>query len=117
MPIFFYGLFMDAILLKDKGFHPSFAVLAYVENFGLRIGERATLVKAQGERAYGVVMSLSAEEADALYGEASVADYVPERLVAITLDGTPTDVWSYKLLSEKLTGQNLRYVKSLTEVA
>ncbi len=116
-PIFFYGLFMDFILLKEKGFHPSEPKLAHVDGFGLRIGERATLVPAKNERAYGIVMSLSEDEANALYGEVSVVDYVSEELTAITSEGMAIEVLSYNLPLEMLSGKNKRYAKSLAEVA
>lgn len=76
--IFFYGLFMDISLLQEKGLAPSEPVMAYVDGFGLRIGERATLVKEENERVYGLIVTLSSKDLVSLYGESSVADYVPE---------------------------------------
>lgn len=114
---FFYGLFMDQDLLVDKGFHPSKPVLAYVDDYGLRIGERATLVKAPGERAYGTVMTLPFVELDALYGAAGVADYVPEELVALDSQGIAMQVRCYNLPADKLAGRNHNYAESLSEVA
>lgn len=114
--IFFYGLFMDEIMLKNKGFHPTKPVLAYVDGYGLRIGERATLVESSGERAYGSIMSLNHEELQILYGDASVADYIPENLIATTLKNEVIEVISYNLPLKKLVGQNKKYVRSLVAV-
>ena len=47
--VFFYGLFMDDALLREKGVNPVDRRMASVENFSLVIGSRATLVPAQGE--------------------------------------------------------------------
>jgi hypothetical protein len=65
-PVFFYGLFMDEALLKRLGFKPSCLEIACVEGLGLRIGERASLVKSNGERAYGLIMLMSLEALKAL---------------------------------------------------
>lgn len=43
--VFFYGLFMDAELLRSKGAFPVNIRRAGVPGFELRIGERATLLR------------------------------------------------------------------------
>ncbi len=115
--IFFYGLFMDAMLLKEKGIVPSDSTLAHIDGYGLRIGERATLVKSETERAYGLIMSLETEDVRNLYSADSVSDYIPENLVAITSDNESVPVISYNLPVAKLTGQNKEYARSLSQVA
>ena len=40
--VFFYGLFMDADALRDKGFHPADARRASVGYMALHLGARAT---------------------------------------------------------------------------
>ena len=69
--VFFYGLFMDDALLREKGVNPLNRRMASVENFCLVIGERATLVPCPGQRVHGVLFSLTHAEVDALYAEAS----------------------------------------------
>ena len=115
--VFFYGLFMDADLLKKKGLHPSNPELARVEGFGLRIGDRATLEASAGERAFGSVMELGDEELERLYGEESVADYQPKQLLAIDLQGNSRQVTSYILPMEKVSGSNRDYARSLAIAA
>ena len=110
--VFFYGLFMDSELLKEKGFNPSNPVLAYVEGYGIRIGERASLVESENERAYGIIMSLDSDELEALYGEESVLDYVPEILTATISSNEEVEVTTYNLPPEKLKGKNKDYAKS-----
>jgi hypothetical protein len=44
IPVFFYGLFMDAELLRAKGTAPGGIQQASVPGFALRIGQRATLI-------------------------------------------------------------------------
>ena len=116
-PVFFYGLFMDEALLREKGMNPSKPILAFVDGFGLRIGERATLIKSDDERAYGLIMSLSDQELSILYGDESVADYIPENITAITEKKELVNVISYNLPLEKLSGQNEQYAESLAIVA
>ena len=116
-PVFFYGLFMDASLLRDKGFSPSEPVITCVDDFRLRIGARATLLPVPGERAYGTVMALSESEIEALYGDDSVADYVPEHVTARTLAGAEIPTVSYILPEDKLSGQNAEYLGKLISIA
>ena len=115
--VFFYGLFMDETLLKEKGFHPSESVLGYVEGYGLKIGERATLVKSSGQRAYGAIMALSKDELGSLYGESSVADYLPEDIIFTTFEKESLKVVVYNLPLEKLAGQNKQYAQLLAKTA
>ena len=60
--VFFYGLFMDSELLKGKGFSPSNPVHARIEGYGIRIGERASLVESENACASGLLVSLDSEE-------------------------------------------------------
>ena len=115
--IFFYGLFMDQDLLTPKGLNPSNPRKGYVAGLGLRIGKRATLVRAEGEKAYGMVMRLSAEEATALYSEESVSVYIPERVVVTLNSGDCLEATCYNLPEHLLSGSNLAYAKSLVQVA
>ena len=115
--VFFYGLFMDVDLLKVKGLNPSNPELVCVEGYGLRIGERATLEASAGEHAFGSIMELDDEELAVLYGEKSVADYVPEQLVATGMQGKSLEVTSYILPMEKVTGSNSEYAGLLALAA
>lgn len=116
-PVFFYGLFMDEDLLKQKGLHPLDARPAYVVGYGLRIGERATLEKSAGERSYGSVIQLSEDEIDVLYSEENVADYLPEEITTTDLNGVRMSALSYILPMEKLTGRNKEYAEALAVIA
>lgn len=79
--VFFYGLFMDAGLLRAKGANPLNIRLACVPGYALRIGRRATLIESDRDRAYGMLMELTHDEIDELYSEASVSDYRPEAVL------------------------------------
>ncbi len=117
MRVFFYGLFMDETLLIRKGVTPDNAIIGFVEDFVLRIGERATLMRSHDGKAYGVVMDILPNDADTLYSEASMADYEPEPVTVELMDGTKVVATCYNLPSNKVTGTNKAYAESLLEVA
>ncbi len=73
--VFFYGLFMDEALLRERGVEPRDARLAALDDFALRIGRRATLVSEPGSRVHGVVLALTLAELERLYSEPSVRAY------------------------------------------
>lgn len=85
--VFFYGLFMDEALLREKGLEPENRRAAFVENFRLFIGARATLAPCAGGRVYGVLFSLTRDEVEALYAEDSVRAYRQEAVSARLADG------------------------------
>lgn len=116
-PVFFYGLFMDADFLREKGLNPSNPRLAHVAGYGLRIGERATLESSGDERAFGSILDLGGEELEMLYGEESVADYVPKQLIAIDMQGNSLEVISYILPMKMVSGRNSEYARLLALTA
>ena len=115
--VFFYGLFMDERLLATKGIEPSEVNLGFVDGYGLRIGERATLVRHPGSRAYGAMMDIAPSEAAELYAEDSVADYLPETVIVELMDGTQVEATCYNLSGDKIAVANKEYAESLLDVA
>jgi hypothetical protein len=85
--VFFYGLFMDADALREKGFQPTDVRLASVDGMALHLGAHATLAPASGGRVHGVLMSLKHAEVDRLYAEPSVEAYRAEPVLATLEDG------------------------------
>ena len=115
--VFFYGLFMDEALLARQGLRPRDAALGYVDGLALRIGLRATLVPQAGHRAHGVVMTITAAEATALYAEPSVAEYRPEPVTVVLADGGATDAVTYVLPDGPEAGSNADYAAALLALA
>jgi len=95
--VFFYGLFMDEALLRGKGLNPENSRAASVDDFQLLIGERATLVRREGERAHGVVYTLTRGEVESLYSEESVGAYRSEVVTARLADGRVERVVCFNL--------------------
>lgn len=117
MRVFFYGLFMDETILTEKGISPGNIQIGYVDGFILRIGERATLLPSKDSRSYGVVMDISIDEANDLYADDSVADYIPESVTVELLDGGQTIATCYNLPADKVAGTNTKYAALLLKVA
>lgn len=117
LTVFFYGLFMDPDVLRQKDVEPKGFRLAFVNGHGVRIGTRATLEPSDTEQAYGSVMDLTAEEQDRLYADESVADYVPVPVTAIGPEGEGIEAVSYIHPMELLSGRNPDYARALLSVA
>lgn len=115
--VFFYGLFMDESLLASKGVHVRESAIGYVDGYGLRIGERATLLPESNSRAYGVLMKIASEDVAALYSEQSVADYVAEPVVVTLSGNTQVPAVCYNLPAKKLAGKNPEYGVDLLALA
>jgi len=115
--VFLYGLFMDESLLATKGIKPTDVNVGFVDGYGLRIGERATLVRRPGGRVYGAVMDIALNEATELYAEDSVADYLPEPVTVELMNGTEVEATCYNLPSANVTGTNKDYAESLLQLA
>lgn len=94
---FFYGLFMDADILRRDGVFPENPRQAYVDDFELRIGRRATLIRRVGARSYGMLFALTHDELARMYSGAGLADYRPEALIARTLQAETVPALCYNL--------------------
>lgn len=95
---FFYGLFMDAEVLRQAGANPSHVRRAYVPDFALRIGQRATLVPSAGARAYGMLIALTHAELERLYSAPGLEVYRPEAVLAHPLEGEAVPALCYNLI-------------------
>lgn len=116
--VFFYGLFMDADLLRTKGAHPINIRSACVRGFALCIGQRATLVRTLRARAYGIVMELTHAEIERLYSEASVRSYRTEAVIAELADGSHVPALCFSLLvSPDPEKANSEYAARLRDLA
>jgi hypothetical protein len=114
---FFYGLFMDESILRQSGVAPVNARQAYVSDFALRIGQRATLVPSAGAKAFGMLVALTHAELDVLYNAPGLEQYRPEAIVAQTLDGSFVPALCYNLREAPGPGEgNAEYAGRLRGV-
>jgi hypothetical protein len=114
--VFFYGLFMDTSLLREKGFLPTLIGPAELPGYRICIGNRASLIPNPRSTSYGMLIDLSEEELTSLYSAPDVRDYCPEKVNAILLnDRTNRTALCYNLLPGKLgAGTNSEYGKQLS---
>lgn len=118
LDVFFYGLFMDRLLLESKGVQPADIRIAAVTGFVLRIGARATLVATPGGRVYGMLMKLSHAELETLYGEPSLTAYRPEAVLADLPEGGTVAALCYNLPEPPLPDErNADYAATLRALA
>ena len=118
---FFYGLFMDVGILRKAGAAPLNARRAYVDDFALRIGERATLLPSAGARSYGMLIALTHGELAHLYAAPGLEPYRPEAVLARCLDGGSVPALCYNLpvpprADERNPGYAARLQKLLGEL-
>ena len=76
---------MDVKLLRSQGVAPRNPRRAFVDEFTLRIGRRATLIPAAGARSYGMVIALTHDEILQLYSAPGLEHYRPEAVLAHTM--------------------------------
>jgi len=96
--VFFYGLFMDTEILRASGVaQPANPRRAFVDDFELRIGKRATLLPRAGTRAYGMLFALTHAELDLLYAAPGLEQYRAEAISAQWFDGVVTPALCYNL--------------------
>ena len=116
--VFFYGLFMDEGLLKEKGLHPKAIGPARLIDYRIRIVDRATLIRAPGFESYGMVMELSDSDLRDLYASPGVSDYLPETVDAVLLkDGSIHRSICYNLPTHGLgTVANVQYAQALSRL-
>jgi AIG2 family protein len=117
MEVFFYGLFMDVNLLLKNGISPSNPRRGYLNDYELKIGDRASLIPCKNKKSYGIVMTIDNDAIRNLYSEPDVADYIPEEVNIITNTNKSITATCYNLPSDALSGTNELYAKSLYKLA
>ena len=111
--IFFYGFFMDAALLQAEGFSPENSIIAELQGYSLRIGNRATLVPDANKTVYGFLMSLTHDEIDMLYKA-----YRYEPVIVHTKDGRTLPALCFNLVEPPAHHErNEEYARKLKLVA
>ncbi|HKE46188.1 MAG TPA: gamma-glutamylcyclotransferase family protein [Steroidobacteraceae bacterium] len=116
--VFFYGLFMDADQLREKGIVPGAAEIAWAEGFALRIGKRAALVPDSTARAYGTVMSVALGDLERLYSGPGLEAYRPQTLRVQLASGGSLTAICYNLSQAPAADEhNPEYAAKLRAVA
>jgi hypothetical protein len=114
---FFYGLYMDEGVLRDKGVDPRNPRRAVVPGYRTRVGARATLVPRFGAQAFGMVFGVTHAELDRLYSGAGLDMYRAESVLAFFEDGTCAPVATFNLREPPAAGEgNEAYATKLRGV-
>ena len=98
--VFFYGLFMDVSILRQRHVSPRNPRRAYVEGFGIRIGDRATLVPDARSHSFGMLIGMTHAELDLLYSAPGLEEYRPEAVLAQVMNGPAVPALCYNLPTE-----------------
>ena len=116
--VFFYGLFMDAELLRSRGLRVLDSQAARLDGYDLGIGSRATLVPARGRSAHGILMSVPSEDLQRLYSDPSVSLYVPQPVEVTTGNGSRVAATCYNLPESLQDSRaNREYARKLHDLA
>ena len=86
--VFFYGLYMDEEILKSKNVEPRNKRIAFANDYQLRVGNMATLLRKKDSQAHGLVYSLTHDEVDILYKKSGLNDYISESILVELDDGS-----------------------------
>lgn len=117
MDCFFYGLFMDPDVLREAGVAAGNPRSAVLDGYALRIGKRATMVRDDLGRAYGMVYSISEGDLNKLYSAPGLEIYRPETVRVSILDGEVIEVACYLLpAAPDPSERNEAYAAKLREV-
>ena len=108
---------MNKDVLIKNGVNPLNPRKGYLNDYTIKIGNRASLIPCKKEKAYGIIMKINDEELVTLYSEKSVADYIPEKVKIIMNTTESVIATCYNLPLELLTGTNELYAKSLYKLS
>ncbi|HJP92342.1 MAG TPA: gamma-glutamylcyclotransferase family protein [Pyrinomonadaceae bacterium] len=96
--IFFYGTFMSRAVLAEYGIDVPRVMPAKLSGYQLSIRPRANLIKDDRSCSYGSIAALTHEQISTLYQKLEdqfELRYLPEALIAESLDGTFAPVLCY----------------------
>jgi len=80
--VFFYGLYMDAELLAEKGVKVANPRIALLADFRLRLGNKATLLREPGAMSIGMLYAITHADLHRLYWGAGLDAYAAEAVLA-----------------------------------
>ena len=113
--VFFYGLYMDPEMLHLKNVSARHPRTALVEDYELRIGDKATLLRDPGKVAYGMVYSLTHEEINTLYWGSGLDAYAA-KVLSVKVGDNYLPVLTCNLMKPPKEGEsNIEYAEKLKQ--
>jgi len=88
---------MDEKILANSNVKATNPRRAFVQDYALFIGVRATLGYSIGSRAYGMVFEVTHEGLNRLYDSPGLEEYLPEAIIVNTLGGATSPALCYNL--------------------
>ncbi|MEM6361415.1 MAG: hypothetical protein AAF348_18620 [Bacteroidota bacterium] len=70
----------DRTILLQNGIEPSDPRKGYLNDYTLKIGNRASLIPHKNEKSFRIVVTVNNGAIHNLYAETSVVDYIPEEV-------------------------------------
>ena len=108
---------MDSDILRESQVVAMRPRRAYIDDYALHIGRRATLVPTSGARAYGMVFALTHDELEKLYTAPGLKLYRPEAILAHIIEGESLPALCYNLREAPEPGEtNTEYATRLQAV-
>ena len=115
--VFFYGLFMDERVLRERGLQPRASRKAVVYGRKLKIGRRAMLIAEPSSKAFGMVHTLTEREIQSLYAEPGLEMYRPETVVATFEDDSKSSLTTFNVQETAADEEsNVEYIVKLRAV-
>ncbi len=113
--IFFYGLYMDPNILKERGVSPRDPRIGYIVDYKLQIGKNSAILRSERGKVEGIVYSLTHAEIEALYPGCGLHQYAAECVLVQTGD-REIPALCYNLISPpSIPEANKEYEKVLKE--
>lgn len=82
--VFFYGSFINRVVLAEAGLKPDRVEMARLWGFDIRIQPLANLVRSDRHCVYGIVCEATHAELTKLYSQSWVGAYLPEAVMVET---------------------------------
>lgn len=92
---FFYGLYMDADLLRSLGIVASNARVARIDDFELDLRGAVKVLPKKGKSVWGVIFELSKPDLNKMYSGPKTKAYQPSQVRAVTTGGETLEVGCY----------------------
>jgi len=119
--VFFYGLYMDFEILRERGLRVQHWEVAKLDGYEFRISSWGYIKRSDVNCVYGVVVCAAQQEVLDLYAPATSTlplDYFPEPVLVESPDGQLRNVLCYVATSEPQGAEvNVDYVEGMVRLA
>lgn len=119
--VFFYGLYMDFDILRERGLRVQLWEVAKLDGYEFRIGSWGYLKQSDSQCVYGVAVYAAQREVSDLYSSATNTlplEYLPEPVLVESADGLLRKALCYIATNEPdASTVNLDYVNGMVKLA